>query len=93
MWLAESGIEFVEVHNAHLKMFATGSASADKTVMTHAAGSRCHHLGVAGPANDDEADAWHLRGFGRVGLGLDAPWAEYQWDATRASSVEWLCSR
>lgn len=90
-WMIEAGIEFVEVNNVYVKQFAAGKSDADKTVMTHAATSQCRRLGLQfGPANDDEADAWHLRGLGRVGLGLDEPYAEFQADAVARCGVVFL---
>lgn len=55
----ERGLEVVEVPPAALKLAATGAGNADKDRMVEAAvadGGR--------PANDDEADAYHLHRLG-----------------------------
>lgn len=84
-------IQFVEVPPKSLKLFATGKAAADKTLMTYAATSAIHldDPGARGPRNDDEADAWWLRRMGMVGCWLAEPVAEYQIDALRDCGVRW----
>jgi crossover junction endodeoxyribonuclease RuvC len=54
--LFEHDIPFVEVAPSSLKHFATGNGKASKADMVEAAQYR-----GAGVANDNEADAWHLR--------------------------------
>jgi Holliday junction resolvasome RuvABC endonuclease subunit len=84
-------MRFVEIPPKSLKLFATGKSDADKTTMTHTAVCRIQALDPAGPvpANDDEGDSWHLRSMGRVALGLDRPWAEFQWTAIENCGVPW----
>jgi Holliday junction resolvasome RuvABC endonuclease subunit len=54
--LFEAGTPYVEVAPASLKLFATGHGRAKKPEMVEA----CKAEGGE-PANDNEADAWHLR--------------------------------
>lgn len=62
--LFELDIPFVEVPPTSLKHFATGNGRADKAAMVEAAKYRGAEV-----ANDNEADAWHLR---RVALAFYA---------------------
>lgn len=55
----ERGLDVVEVPPASLKVFAAGSGRASKEEMTAAA-----ILDGGTPANDDEADAYHLHRLG-----------------------------
>lgn len=94
--LFDAGILFVEIPPDTLHLFATGvtGKAADKELMMHCACSRLRAAGVGErgmPKNYDEADAFHLRRMGRVGLGLEESLADYELSALAedSSTVRW----
>lgn len=82
--LFELGIPYVVVPPASVKLFATGNGKADKQAMIDAATM----LG-AEPANDDEADAYHLRRMGRVARGLETSHVDHELRAIANCGVSW----
>lgn len=86
-------VMFVEVPPKSLKLFAAGRGTADAALMVHCATSRIRATNPNGalPRNDDEADAFHLRRMGRVGLGLEESLADYELTALEpeTSTVRW----
>lgn len=62
------GIPTLEVAPKRLKRYATGNGNAPKEAMIAAANELGANLG---PKQDDEADAYFLRHFGRAAYGLE----------------------
>lgn len=77
-------VPFVEVTPSSVKRFATGRGNADKAAMIAAA----RQLG-ADPANDDEADAFHLRRFGLAAYGSLDHLEGHELDAIANAGVDW----
>jgi Holliday junction resolvasome RuvABC endonuclease subunit len=83
--LFELDVPFVIVTPANLKRFATGNGNADKARMI----ARAVELGARRTANDDEADAFHLRRMGRAAHSLEFPLVDHELDALASSGVTW----
>lgn len=82
--LFELAIPWVDVPPKSLKLFACGDGAASKTEMLWKANSVIMHdgdHGQPGCANDDEADAFHLRRMGLVAAGLLPSLAGYELEA------------
>jgi len=78
------GVPFVELSPSNVKRFATGNGNADKDAMLEAARAQ-----GATVANDDEADAFHLRRFGRVVYGLEKHLEHHELGAIADAGVTW----
>lgn len=75
------GIPHLEVNPSRLKRYATGNGNATKEAMVAAA----VELGAdLRPDQDDEADAFLLRHFGRAGYGLEPLTLPHRIDAVSA---------
>lgn len=81
----ELGAVVVEVKPSALKRFATGHGNADKPAMI----ARALELGavLSGPDAHDEADAYHARRLGRMGVG-DLP-VEHDHELEVVASLTW----
>jgi len=78
------GIPFAEVTPGSVKRFATGNGAAGKDAMVAAALELGAEVG-----NDDEADAFHLRRFGRVVYGLEKHLEHHELGAIADAGVTW----
>ena len=75
------GVPSLEVSPTRLKRYATGNGNASKEMMIAAA-----VIEGAAPANDDEADAYWLRHFGRAGYGLEELTIAHRVEAVSATT-------